>query len=91
MDLYRVIRELVQERDRIDRIIRSLEEAQLSSKSIAKAGLRKRRGRKSMDEAARKDVSERMKRYWARRREEQARQAPTQGESPKTEGANGSD
>ena len=27
MDLYRIIRELVQERDRVERIIRSLEEA----------------------------------------------------------------
>jgi hypothetical protein len=32
----------------------------------------KRRGRKSMDEKAREEVSARMKRYWARRRAEQS-------------------
>ena len=67
MDLYQIIFELVKERDRIAGIIESLE----TVSGEKKAGP-KRRGRKSMDHAARKEVSERMRRYWARRRSEKA-------------------
>jgi hypothetical protein len=67
MDLYRIIFELVQERNRVQRIIESLEN--MSSGAEAPARSRgKRRGRKSMDEKAREEVSARMKRYWASRR-----------------------
>ena len=65
-DLYRIIRELVEERNKLDRIISSLE--QMIQSDIALPKEPKRRGRKSMDSAARKEVSERMKRYWAKRR-----------------------
>ena len=65
MDLYRIIFELVQERNRIQRIIESLENA---SRGEHPPIARKRRGRKAMDRAAREEVSERMKRYWAKRR-----------------------
>lgn len=68
-DLYRIIRELVDERDKLDRIITSLEQMILSGDTSEPA--LKRRGRKSMDSAARKQVSERMKRYWAKRRNEE--------------------
>jgi hypothetical protein len=70
MDLDRIIRELLDERKRLDRLIQTLEEPRVRSapRAPAKKG---RRGRKSMDHAARKEVSERMKQYWARRREEQ--------------------
>jgi hypothetical protein len=67
MDLYRIIRELVHERDRLQRIIESLQEMKPADKPPARPD-RKRRGRKSMDRAAREEVSERMKRYWAQRR-----------------------
>jgi hypothetical protein len=65
MDLYRIIFELVQERNRIQRIIESLENADRAERPLIPA---KRRGRKTMDRAAREEVSERMKRYWAKRR-----------------------
>ena len=65
-DLYRIIRELVDERNKLDRIITSLEQM-IESGGDIEAPV-KRRGRKSMDSAARKQVSERMKRYWAKRR-----------------------
>ena len=65
MDLYRIILELVQERNRIQRIIESLENA---GQDVRPAIPRKRRGRKAMDSAAREEVSARMKRYWAKRR-----------------------
>jgi hypothetical protein len=65
MDLYRIILELVQERNRIQRLIESLENA---SRGERPSATRKRRGRKTMDRAAREEVSERMKRYWAKKR-----------------------
>jgi len=68
MDLYKVIQKLHRERDRLDRAIASLEEFQKGAESVKP---KKRRGRKSMDEEARKEVSERMKRYWANRRKKQ--------------------
>ena len=67
-DLYRIIRELVDERNKLDRIISSIEQMILSGETSEP--VLKRRGRKSMDSAARKQVSERMKRYWAKRRNE---------------------
>ena len=69
MDLYRIIGDLVEERNRLQRIIESLEAMEgQTAKPVrtAPAG----RGRKSMDHAARKEVSERMKQYWAKRREQ---------------------
>jgi hypothetical protein len=69
MDLYKIIGELVNERNRIQRIIQSLEEAVGTHEPTAVP--KKRRGRKSMDSRARKEVSERMRRYWAQRRAEE--------------------
>ncbi len=69
MDLYRIIGDLVEERNRLQRIIESLETMDGTTTKPVRpraAG----RGRKSMDHAARKEVSERMKQYWAKRREE---------------------
>ena len=71
MDLYRIIRELVLERDRLQRIIDSLEEMKHDPAPVRAEGA-KRRGRKSMDRAAREEVSQRMKRYWAQRKAERA-------------------
>jgi hypothetical protein len=71
MDLYRIISELVQERNRLQQIIQSLEGMTPSGKDpVRPAG--KRRGRKSMDGSARAEVSARMKLYWAKRRKEKS-------------------
>jgi alkyl hydroperoxide reductase subunit AhpC len=67
MDLYKIIGDLVDERNRIARIIESLQEAAGSGEVVT---AKKRRGRKSMDPKARREVSERMRRYWAQRRQE---------------------
>jgi hypothetical protein len=71
MDIYRIIQDLVDERNRVDRIIASLEEMWRTGKTSPPAG-RDRRGRKSMDAKARKEVSDRMKHYWASRRKDRA-------------------
>jgi len=84
MDVYRIIRELVLERDRLQRIIDSLEEMVPNGRSQARPET-KRRGRKSMDRAARDEVSERMKRYWAGRKA--ARSTHTKGKDDDTRGS----
>jgi len=69
MDLYKAIQDLYAEKEKLERVIASLEELQRSAGNtpVLPKGL-KRRGRKSMDPKERQDVSERMKRYWATRR-----------------------
>ncbi len=70
MDLYEAIRQLYEERARLDRVIASLEELQKSAagENTEVVVQVKRRGRKSMNADERHEVSERMKRYWAKRR-----------------------
>jgi hypothetical protein len=81
VDLYKAIRELVEERKRVDRIIASLE-AMLAKGVVAternssgKITPGKRRGRKSMSPEERLEVSERMARYWATKRSEKSEAA----------------
>jgi hypothetical protein len=81
MDLYRIIDELVQERNRLERIILSLEGMTPDGKTPPRPP-GKRRGRKSMDGTARLEVSQRMKTYWAKRRGEQAGKNAEQPVSP---------
>jgi hypothetical protein len=68
MDLDGIIRELLDERKRLDRMIRALENQGPGGSSPRRS--KGRQGRKSMDGAARQQVSERMKQYWAKRREQ---------------------
>jgi hypothetical protein len=70
MDLDKVIRKLYDERAKLDEIITSLEQLRRSAAVVEKEVVKKRRGRKSMNEEDRKEVSERMKRYWAGRRQQ---------------------
>jgi RNase H-fold protein (predicted Holliday junction resolvase) len=68
VNINKAIRELYEEKKRLDRVISSLEEMQRNGAVVVASPLQKRRGRKSMDEHARQEVSERMKRYWDERR-----------------------
>lgn len=68
MDLYRTIRTLHEERQRLSKLIESLERLQVAGRGPARRKLPGRRGRKGMTAAERKQVSERMKKYWAARR-----------------------
>jgi len=67
MELRKLIVQLRKERVKLDDTIASLEHLE---KTIAetKKITKNRRGRKFMDAEARKEVSERMKKYWASRR-----------------------
>lgn len=69
MDLRKTIAELYEERNRLDRAIASLE--QLGDESIPMSISVSRRGRKSMSPNERREVSERMRKYWAGRKAEQ--------------------
>lgn len=64
MDFWKALDELIVERKRLDRAI-----AVLESIGSEKPEPTSRRGRKSMGEEERKIVGERMKRYWASRRD----------------------
>jgi len=84
MDLYKAIQELYAEKEKLERVIASLEELQRTAGSLPLPSTGgKRRGRKSMSAKERQEVSERMKRYWASRRK---RQHETAKRLPEREG-----
>ena len=64
MDLNRAIRDLHEELEKLNEVIASLEQFQITGSIPAPP----HRGRKSMAEQERRIVSERMKNYWAGRR-----------------------
>ena len=70
MDLTKTIQDLYAEKERLERVIASLEELQRTAAAnpVPAPGRSKRRGRKSMGADERQEVSERMKKYWASRR-----------------------
>lgn len=65
MDLQKAIRELYEEKERIDGIIASLEQYVRTNGAIP---VKRKRGRKSMGPEERLEVSARMRSYWAARR-----------------------
>lgn len=70
MDIEKALRELYDEKKRLEQVIASLEELDAKRGELPVAFREKRRGRKFMDAQARREVSERMKRYWAMRRKQ---------------------
>ena len=75
MDLSRIIHDLSLRRQKIERTIAELELLEkTSSNSVPVAA--KRRGRKSMGPEERQEVSVRMKRYWASRRQDREPERP---------------
>lgn len=77
MNIHQAIKELLAEKERLDRAIAHLEGMQKQRGDETPA--KKRRGRKTMDAQARRQVSERMKRYWEARRKKKP-----DGENPGT-------
>ncbi|MGA2724101.1 MAG: hypothetical protein ABSG79_17045 [Bryobacteraceae bacterium] len=80
MDLNKAIQQLYAEKERLERVIASLEELQRNAGAVpALTQSVKRRGRKFMDPEERQEVSNRMKKYWAARRKEQQKHASVHG------------
>ena len=76
MDLQKAIDALKVERERVKRAITELEQVQ-SGDSGSHIGMFPRgRGRKSMGPKDRQEVSRRMKKYWAKRRNNREQAAP---------------
>jgi len=73
MDLYKAIQDLYAEKEKLERVIASLEELQRTAGALPPPLAKpvKRRGRKSMSSEERQEVSERMRKYWAGRRKDQ--------------------
>src|SRR5262245_28918655 len=73
MDLYKAIQDLYAEKEKLERVIASLEELQRAAGSAPAPSAKpvSRRGRKSMSSQERQEVSERMRKYWAGRRKGQ--------------------
>ena len=68
MDLEKLIKKLRKERSALADVIALLEAARAAAETKA-AAVKKRRGRKSMGMEERRVVSERMRKYWAIRRQ----------------------
>lgn len=66
MDLSKTIAELYEEKTRLDRVIASLEQLGVDSFPVSITATR--RGRKFMSPEERREVSERMRKYWAERK-----------------------
>ena len=71
MDFYKAIQELYAEKEKLESVIASLEELQRNAGGALPElpTPAKRRGRKSMNPSERQEVSERMRKYWAGRRQ----------------------
>jgi hypothetical protein len=68
VDLIRIIEQFYAERDRVHQAIVTLEQFQQERNATVPAP--RKRGRKSMGTEERKVVAERMKTYWARKRQQ---------------------
>jgi hypothetical protein len=78
MDLNKAIQDLYAEKEKLERVIASLEELQRTAGSFSVLPKPvKRRGRKSMNPAERQEVSERMRKYWASRRQSKKQEEPS--------------
>ena len=69
MDLFDAIQKLYTEKESLVRAISALEALQHDSQISQAVVRRSRRGRKSMAPEERQEVSERMRKYWASRRQ----------------------
>ncbi len=73
MDLYETIQDLYAEKERLERVIASLEALMGIGKVETPKAKGGKRGRKSMSPTEREEVSARMKKYWDRRRQDETK------------------
>jgi len=69
MALHETIRQLYAEKEKLERTIAALQQLQSHAGALSESNGKNRRGRKFMSAAERLEVSERMKKYWANRRQ----------------------
>ena len=72
MDLARMLEQFYAERDRVQQAIATLEQFQQERNTAVPA--HRTRGRKSMAAEERKVAAERMRTYWARKRQQEVKQ-----------------
>jgi len=85
MDVLRWLKELHKERELLEKAIRRLE-LMLDAAKSAETRQRGKRGRKpGMSNEERKEISERMRRYWAQRRNHRGVAQLQEGETPPVE------
>ena len=75
IDLRNVLKDLYTQRERLEHVITSLEALQQGSAAGLPPQKKTNRGRKSMGAKERREVSERMRKYWAARRKKEAQAA----------------
>jgi hypothetical protein len=80
MGFENLIKRLQKERSALDEVIASLEAMRSSLMEAQAAAAKKRRGRKSMSMEERRVVAERMKKYWAMRRQAKLARDPGRGD-----------
>ena len=68
MDLYKTIQILHAERERLTKLIAHLEHLKTSKADPSRPKPQRRSGRKRMSQAEKREVSDRMKKYWEARR-----------------------
>jgi hypothetical protein len=68
IDLRKILKDLYSQRERLEHVITSLEALQQGSAAGLHPEKKTNRGRKSMGSEERREVSERMRKYWAARR-----------------------
>ncbi len=92
MDLAAILRQLYQQKEKLDLTISALQpiQHQGSSPPEDRQSAHRRRGRVFMSEKERQQVSERMKAYWANKRKETAKKGARQ-DVPGSRRRNGSD
>ena len=74
MDLSKTIADLYEEKARLDKVIASLEQFGVESFPVPLST--PRRGRKFMSPEERREVSDRMRKYWAERKAAEQHQEP---------------
>jgi hypothetical protein len=85
MDIAKALRELYNEKKRLDGVIAALEARLKAKRAGGKPAAKGRRGRKSMSPAERLEVSKRMTLYWESRRA-QTRSSPSVDGVPSRDG-----
>ena len=68
IDLRKILKDLYTQRERLEHVITSLEALQQGSAPGLPPQKKTNRGRKSMGAEERREVSERMRKYWSARR-----------------------